>query len=211
MIRRLLRHLLAWGALALPMSASGHNGEVLVARLTLRADGSCAMRVTADLDGNYLLRDREKMAEAMPELFLLSTDSGTRTFAESAGEPSFSSAAKLETDSPFQHTPEELAKTYRLENAEWQWTPGSRNFVLKLPEGSPHTVLLWMIDESRPSEKSRWTMMVAGDESPLITANAPSGARTGGRGRSWLYSGVAMLGAAAAWLVARRIAQRVTP
>jgi hypothetical protein len=54
-------------------------------------------------------------------------------------------------------------------------------------------------------------MMVAGDESPLITANAPSGAPTGGRGSSWLYSAVAMLGAAAAWLVARRIARRVTP
>jgi hypothetical protein len=67
-----------------------------------------------------------------------------------------------------------------------------------------------MIDESRPGEKSRWTMMVAGDESPLITANAPSGARTGGRGSSWLYSAVAMLGAAAV-LAARRIGQRVTP
>jgi hypothetical protein len=192
------------------MSAYGHNGEVLVARLTLRADGSCAMRVTADLDGNYLLRDREKMAEAMPELFLLSTDSGTRPFAESAGEPSFSSASKLETDSPFQHTPEELAKTYRLENAEWQWTPGSRNFVLKLPEGSPHTVLLWMIDESRPGEKSRWTMMVAGDESPLITVHAPT---TRSETPWWLTPEVAeflvIFGATAATMLLIRLALRM--
>jgi hypothetical protein len=192
------------------MSAYGHNGEVLVARLTLRADGSCAMRVTADLDGNYLLRDREKMAEAMPELFLLSTDSGTRPFAESAGEPSFSSASKLETDSPFQHTPEELAKTYRLENAEWQWTPGSRNFVLKLPEGSPHTVLLWMLDETKAGEKSRWTMMVAGDESPLITVHAPT---TRSETPWWLTPEVAeflvIFGATAATMLLIRLALRM--
>ena len=202
---RTLSLVLAWGALALPMSAYGHNGEVLVARLTLRADGSCAMRVTADLEANYLIRDRDRMAEAAQELFVLSTDSGTTPFTREAGEPEFTVSTKLETDSPFQHTPEELAKTYRLQNAEWEWTPSERNFVLRMPEGSPHTVLLWMLDEKKPGEKARWTMMVAGDESPLISAHADA---SGSGLARWGYAALALLTAAGVWFALRRGAGR---
>ncbi|MFM9001387.1 MAG: hypothetical protein ACKORB_07165 [Opitutia bacterium] len=211
MIRRTLSLVLAWGALALPMSVYGHNGEVLVARLTLRGDGSCALRVTADLDANYRIRDRERMMEAMDGLLLVSYGTAAEPFARSAGTPKFSVTTRLETDSPFQHTPEELARTYRLDNAEWEWTPHKPGFVLSLPEGSPHTVLLWMLDETKAGEKSRWTMMVAGDESPLITAPVPLRVRTDGRGLRWPYMAAAMIGMTAAWLVARRLARWATP
>lgn len=205
-IRRTLTLVLAWGALALPMPVFGHNGEVLVARLTLRADGSCAMRVTADLEANYLIRDRARMEEAAEDLFLLSTDSGTTPFAREAGAPAFTVSTKLETDSPFQHTPEELARTYRLQNAEWEWTPAERNFVIRMPEASPHTVLLWMLDEKKPGEKARWTMMVAGDESPLISAHeATSGTD---RSNRWTYMALTLLAMLAGWLAVRRLAGR---
>jgi len=173
---RALRHLvLTWGALVLPLFVWAHNGEVLLTRVTLHADGSCSLKVTADLEANYNIRGRAELAKAAESLFTVSTGKDLFPLTEAAGSPDFSSATKLELDSPFQHTPEELAKTYQLESAEWNWTPEPRNFLLRLPDESPHTVLLWLIDETKPGAKARWVMMVAGDESPLIQAHEPTG------------------------------------
>jgi len=174
-IRALRQLVLTWGALVLPLFVSAHNGEVLLSRLTLHADGSCSLKVTADLEGNYNIRERAELAKAVEGLFTVSTGKDSFALREATGEPDFSSATKLDLDSPFQHTAEELAKTYKLESAEWRWTPEPRNFLLRLPDESPHTVLLWLVDETKPGAKARWVMMVAGDESPLIQAHEPTG------------------------------------
>lgn len=178
-IRALRQLVLTWGALVLPLLLCAHNGEVLLAKLTLRADGECSLKVTADLEANFNIRERAELMKAAEGLFLVSTEGDTQPLNTLVREMSFSSATKLETDSPFQHTAEELAKDYRLESAEWRWTPDPRNFVLRLPEESPHTVLLWLVDETKPAAKPRWVMMVAGDESPLIQAHAPTPGRSG--------------------------------
>jgi hypothetical protein len=154
---------------------SAHNGEVLLSRLTLHADGTCSLKVTADLEGNYNIRERAELAKAVEGLYMVSTGKDSFALKEATGEPDFSSATKLDLDSPFQHTAEELAKSYKLESAEWRWTPEPRNFILRLPDESPHTVLLWLVDETKPGTKARWVMMVAGDESPLIQAHEPTG------------------------------------
>jgi hypothetical protein len=154
---------------------SAHNGEVLLSRLTLHADGTCSLKVTADLEGNYNIRERAELAKAVEGLYMVSTGKDSFALKEATGEPDFSSATKLDLDSPFQHTAEELAKSYKLESAEWRWTPEPRNFLLRLPDESPHTVLLWLVDETKPGTKARWVMMVAGDESPLIQAHEPTG------------------------------------
>jgi hypothetical protein len=173
---RALRHLVVtWGALVLPLFVSAHNGEVLLSRLTLHADGTCSLKVTADLEGNYNIRERAELAKAVEGLFTVSTGKDSFALKEATGEPDFSSATKLDLDSPFQHTAEELAKSYKLESAEWRWTPEPRNFILRLPDESPHTVLLWLVDETKPGAKARWVMMVAGDESPLIQAHEDTG------------------------------------
>jgi hypothetical protein len=174
-IRALRQLVLTWGALVLPLFVSAHNGEVLLSRLTLHADGTCSLKVTADLEGNYNIRERAELAKAVEGLFTVSTGKDSFALKEATGEPDFSSATKLDLDSPFQHTPEELAKSYKLESAEWHWTPEPRNFLLRLPDESPHTVLLWLVDETKPGTKARWVMMVAGDESPLIQAHEPTG------------------------------------
>jgi hypothetical protein len=148
---------------------------VLLSRLTLHADGTCSLKVTADLEGNYNIRERAELAKAVEGLFMVSTGKDSFALKEATGEPDFSSATKLDLDSPFQHTAEELAKSYKLESAEWRWTPEPRNFLLRLPDESPHTVLLWLVDETKPGTKARWVMMVAGDESPLIQAHEPTG------------------------------------
>ena len=175
MIRALRQLVLTWGALVLPLFVSAHNGEVLLSRLTLHADGTCSLKVTADLEGNYNIRERAELAKAVEGLFTVSTGKDSFALKEATGEPDFSSATKLDLDSPFQHTAEELAKSYKLESAEWRWTPEPRNFLLRLPDESPHTVLLWLVDETKPGAKARWVMMVAGDESPLIQAHEPTG------------------------------------
>ena len=175
MIRALRQLVLTWGALVLPLFVSAHNGEVLLSRLTLHADGTCSLKVTADLEGNYNIRERAELAKAVEGLFTVSTGKDSFSLTQVTGAPEFSSATKLETDSPFQHTAEELAKSYQLESAEWRWTPEPRNFILRLPDESPHTVLLWLVDETKPGAKARWVMMVAGDESPLIQAHEPTG------------------------------------
>jgi hypothetical protein len=174
-IRALRQLVLTWGALVLPLFVSAHNGEVLLSRLTLHADGTCSLKVTADLEGNYNIRERAELAKAVEGLFTVSTGKDSFALKEATGEPDFSSATKLDLDSPFQHTAEELAKSYKLESAEWRWTPEPRNFLLRLPDESPHTVLLWLVDETKPGAKARWVMMVAGDESPLIQAHEPTG------------------------------------
>jgi hypothetical protein len=174
-IRALRQLVLTWGALVLPLFVSAHNGEVLLSRLTLHADGTCSLKVTADLEGNYNIRERAELAKAVEGLYMVSTGKDSFALKEATGEPDFSSATKLDLDSPFQHTAEELAKSYKLESAEWRWTPEPRNFILRLPDESPHTVLLWLVDETKPGTKARWVMMVAGDESPLIQAHEPTG------------------------------------
>ena len=157
----------------LPLFVCAHNGEFLLAKLTLRADGSCVLRVTADTEANFTIQDRAQLAKAAENLFLLSAGKDTSPLAKIAGEPTFSAETKLDPAAPLGHTAEELAKSYKLETVEWTWTPESPKFVLRLPEMSPHTVVLWLDDETKPAAKPRWVMMIAEDESPLITAVPP--------------------------------------
>ena len=132
MIRALRQLVLTWGALVLPLFVCAHNGEVLLARLTMHADGACSLKVTADLEANFNIRERAELAKVAEGLFTISTGKDLFPLTQAAGSPDFSSSTKLETDSPFQHTAEELAKDYRLESAEWRWTPQPRNFLLRL-------------------------------------------------------------------------------
>ena len=176
MIRSLRQLILTWGAVVLPLFVSAHNGEFLLAKLTLRGDGSCVLRVTADTEANFNIQNRAQLAKAAEGMFLLSSGKDTAPFAKVAGEPAFFAETKLDPAAPVGHTPEELAKSYRLESAEWTWTPESPKFVLRLPEMSPHTVVLWLDDQTKPATKPRWVMMIAEDESPLIVA-APSARR----------------------------------
>ena len=173
MIRALRQLILTWGALVLPLFVSAHNGEFLLAKLSLRADGSCVLRVTVDTEANFNIQDRAQLAKAADDLFLVSADKETTTLMKVAGEPTFFAETKLDPAAPLGHTAEEMAKSYQLEVAEWAWTPASPKFVLRLPELSPHTVVLWLNDETKPAAKSRWVMMIAEDESPLIVAIPP--------------------------------------
>ena len=157
----------------LPLFVCAHNGEFLLAKLTLRTDGECVLRVTVDTEANFNIQGRAQLTKAAENLFLVSASKETTSLSKVAGEPSFSSESKLDPAAPLGHTAEEIAKSYQLEVVEWTWTPVSPKFVLRLPEMSPHTVVLWLNDETKPATKPRWVMMIAEDESPLITAVPP--------------------------------------
>ena len=43
-----------------------------------------------------------------------------------------------------------------------------RKFTFRLPEQSPHTVILWLVDERLRTPETRWVMLIGGDESPMI-------------------------------------------
>jgi hypothetical protein len=204
-IRSLRQLILTWGALVLPLFVSAHNGEFLLAKLTLRTDGSCVLRVTADTEANFNIQNRAQLAKAAEGMFLLSSGKDTTPFAKVAGEPTFFAETKLDPAAPVGHTPEELAKAYKLESAEWTWTPESPKFVLRLPEMSPHTVVLWLDDQTKPATKPRWVMMIAEDESPLIVAAGVSEGRTG---RVVLLAALLALSLAVAFFVRRLVARR---
>ena len=174
MIRTLKKLVLTGGALLLPLLVCAHNGELLLAKLPLRADGSCVLRVTADIEANFTIQNRTQLTEAANNFFLLSSGNDTVPLVKAAGEPAFTSEQQLDPTAPLGHTPEELAKSYKLEVAEWTWTPENPKFVLRVPEMSPHTFILWLVDETKPAAKPRWIMMVAEDESPLIVTAAPA-------------------------------------
>ncbi len=207
MIRTLRQLVITWGALVLPLFVCAHNGEFLLAKLTLRMDGSCVLRVTADTEANFTIQDRAQLAKAAENLFHVSAGKETTPLAKIAGEPSFSSETKLDPDAPLGHTAEELAKSYKLETIEWTWTPESPKFVLRLPEMSPHTVVLWLEDQTKPATKPRWVMMIAEDESPLVTAATAT--ESGRTGRIFLLVALFTLSLVAAFFARKFVAKRL--
>lgn len=208
MSRALRRLVLTWGALVLPLFVCAHNGEFLLAKLTLRADGACVLRVTADTEANFTIQDRAQLAKAAENLFLVSAGKETMPLAKVAGEPAFASETRLDPAAPLGHTAEELAKAYQLETVEWTWTPESPKFVLRLPEMSPHTVVLWLVDETKPAAKPRWVMMIAEDESPLIQAADPQ--PVGRTGRLLALALLFALSLVAAFFARRFVARRLS-
>lgn len=169
---RPIAFILNGGAWLLPLFVYAHDGELLLARLEVRPDGRATLRVTADLEANSSLRTPAEMAKSAPGFFELSSGQAARPLGQVAGAPSFSRSERLDPEAPMGHTAEEMARTYRLENAEWSWVP-AKNFTLRVPAGSPHTFLLWVADPARPKDRQQWVMLIGGDESPLVTLPAP--------------------------------------
>ena len=168
MIRGLRSACLLGGASLLPLFASAHNGEWLLAKLTIPATGEVSLTVTVDAEANFLIKDRADLAREAKELLLLNDGKETRPWSEVAPTPSFGTTDRLDPTAPLNHTPEELARRYTLLQATWRWDDPPARFTLLAPEKSPHTVLLWLDDRRQPAAEARWVMLIGGDESPLI-------------------------------------------
>ena len=160
------------GASLLPLFASAHNGEWLLAKLTIPASGEVSLTVTVDAEANFLIKDRADLAREAKDLLLLNDGKETRPWSEVAPTPSFGTTDRLDPTAPLNHTPEELARRYTLLQATWRWDDPPARFTLLAPEKSPHTVLLWLDDRRQPAAEARWVMLIGGDESPLIQLSA---------------------------------------
>ena len=168
MIRGLRPACLLGGALVLPLFASAHNGEWLLARLTIPSSGAVTLTVTADAEANFLIKDQADLARAAKGLLLLNDGKVTRPWSEAAPAPTFGTTDRLDPAAPLGHTPEELARRYTLLQATWRWDEPPAKFTLRAPEQSPHTVILWLDDRRQPGAEARWVMLIGGDESPMI-------------------------------------------
>ena len=172
MIGRLRQLAATGGALLLPLFASAHNGEWLLAKLTTHAAGGVTLTVTVDAEANFLIKDQAALVREAKELLLLNDGKETRPWSEVAPAPTFGTTDRLDPAAPLGHTPEELARRYTLLQATWRWEDAPARFTLLSPEKSPHTVILWLDDERRAPGEPRWVMLIGGDESPLIAGAA---------------------------------------
>ena len=165
MIRGLRTVCLLGGALLLPLFASAHNGEWLLAKCTIGADNKVTVRITADAEANPRIKTETKC------LLLLHDGKATTDFLLQASRVDLGVDDRLDPAAPLGHTPEELAKSYTLLRLTARASVTPRKFTLRLPENSPHTVILWLVDERLEQQEPRWVMLIGGDESPLIEAD----------------------------------------
>ncbi len=171
MIRGLRTVCLLGGALLLPLFASAHNGEWLLAKCTIGADNSVTVRITADADANPRIKTEEDLVRETKGLLLVHDGKTTTDFLTLANRIDRGVDDRLDPAAPLGHTPEELAKAYTLLKLTAQASLTPRKFTLRLPENSPHTVILWLVDERLEQQEPRWVMLIGGDESPLIEAD----------------------------------------
>jgi hypothetical protein len=170
-IRGLRTVCLLGGALLLPLFASAHNGEWLLAKCTIGADNNVTVRITADAEANPRIKTQEDLVRETKGLLLLHDGQTTIDFLRQASQVDLGVDDRLDPAAPLGHTPEELAKSYTLLRLTAQASVTPRKFTLRLPENSPHTVILWLVDERLEQQEPRWVMLIGGDESPLIEAD----------------------------------------
>ena len=210
MIRALRVFCLTGGALLLPLLASAHNGEWLLAKCTIDVGNSVTLTVTADAEANPRIHDEAALIRDTKDLMMLNyrIAGGGWGYACPVSLAS-STSERLDPAAPLGHTPEELAKTYRLLHVSTTYTLPPERFTIKLPAGSPHTVVLWLVDERLTKQEPRWVMLIGGDESPLIEVTPGQKERpwwVGRRGLSpWIYFSLAALAMAIATWVARKL------
>ena len=171
MIRGLRTVCLLGGALLLPLFASAHNGEWLLAKCTIGADNNVTVRITADAEANPRIKTQEDLVRETKGLLLLHDGQTTTDFLRQASRVDLGVDDRLDPAAPLGHTPEELAKSYTLLRLTARASVTPRKFTLRLPENSPHTVILWLVDERLVQPEPRWVMLIGGDESPLIEAD----------------------------------------
>ncbi len=171
MIRGLRTVCLLGGALLLPLFASAHNGEWLLAKCTIGADKNVTVRITADAEANPRIKTQEDLVRETKGLLLLHDGKTTTDFLLQASRVDLGVDDRLDPAAPLGHTPEELAKSYTLLRLTARASVTPRKFTLRLPENSPHTVILWLVDERLVQPEPRWVMLIGGDESPLIEAD----------------------------------------
>jgi hypothetical protein len=108
-IRGLRQACLLGGALWLPLFASAHNGEWLLAKCTVGADNRVTVRITADAEANPRIKTQEDLVRETKGLLLVHDGKTTTDFLLQASRVDLGVDDRLDPDAPLGHTPEELS------------------------------------------------------------------------------------------------------
>jgi len=217
-IRALRVLCLTGGALLLPLLASAHNGEWLLAKCTIGVDNDVTVRITADAEANPRIKTQADLIRETKGLLLVHDGKTTRDFLELANPAELGVDDRLDAEAPLGHTPEELAKTYTLLKSTARAALTPRRFTFRLPERSPHTIILWLVDQRLEKQEPRWVMLIGGDESPMIEVDRENNRwKDPERGSIWFARGslsafiLRLTLAVLAILLARWIVRNVMP
>ena len=165
MHRAFQRLILAGAAFALPLSASAHGSEFLVAKAMVQTDGRVLLEVTADYGDNPMIANEDEAAAAVRSS--LRPVGGVAAI----GEPRLEKRSQPDPDSPLPPDPMMMGKPHQLLTAVWQIKPATDSIHFEVPSDAGQTVILWTKDSMHPEEKAKWAMLVPGEQSPPISVS----------------------------------------
>lgn len=183
-----IRHLLifaAGGAFLAPLFASGHGCEFLLARVDVN-HGRVRLEITADVAGNPLFKDESDAAEAVRTSLRVRTPAGLRALAE-LGPVTLEKRAEWDAGAPALFSPATSGQPHQLTTAVWEWRPETDEVVFAVPKGNLHDVLLWTHDDSAAGSSAKWSLLIEGESSPVISVPGD------GSGKVWLWTAGSLL------------------
>ena len=173
-MRRALSALFTAGAaIALPLSVCGHGSEFLLAKVEMMKDTSLLVEVTADYGENPMLSSEAEARDALKDA--LNVRIGERSLPLGSVVPvRFEKRSQQDPSAPLPRDPQSEGKPHQLLTASWRWKPAEGSLAFEVPASTPHTLIMWVMDESQPQLEPKWRMLISGDVSPPI--NIPRGA-----------------------------------
>lgn len=163
MICALQRLIFAGAAFALPLSASAHGSEFLVAKALVQSDGRVLLEVTADYGENPMIANETEAATAAQCALQIAGG------AAKLSAPRLEERTQPDPDSPLPLDPLMAGKPHQLLVAAWDIAPTGGTLRFQVPEDAGQTVILWTKNLLHPDEKPRWVMLVPGEQSPPLS------------------------------------------
>ena len=201
-LRNILR-VIAGGAWLLPLFASGHGNEFLLAKITLPDDGSVTVEITADYSANPMLANEAEARAALQKA--LSVVVGDRVARMDELAPlRYEDRTRFDPTCPLPSDPLSENQEHELITAVWNWKPNVASFSFESPKENPLSLLLWRVDLHKPDEKPGWVIMIAGDRSPLITLVQPQGGSGSSRKLMFAGSAAGLIMLALLWMATHR-------
>lgn len=201
LFRSVITTLIIGGAILAPLTAFGHGGEFLLARLSVLPNREVRLEITADYGENPMIGSAEEAQALIPEILQLQNNDKTQALRELA-TGRFEKHSTLDPTAPIPTLPGEVGKVHQLLTGIWQWKASGDSLRFGVPKGNPHDVLLWVTNDQTAMEKPRWDMLIAGDTSPVIALPRASGMD----GKFVSITMIACAGMGIVWFIRRRIA-----
>ena len=162
---RIIRSLLAGGALMLPLLAYGHGSELTQVRLLVDEAGAINLEMTADYGDNPMLNGKDDANRVLHDLVRIEAGGQEHKLVDLA-PLQFEERDQLDPTSPMPLPPDATATSHQLLTAIWRWLPNAGTLRFTVPKGSMHDVLFW---KQEPGTEPKWCVLLNGDFTPAIT------------------------------------------